>query len=161
MDKKIRQVETCRIFWQGRKDSILARTARSVFRGSDSPPDCHSLPLPFDSFRPTTHKKRRDDLSHLVFFWQGRKDSNPRPMVLETSTLPTELHPFKQGYYIKLVGVCQGVLKKIVFFLAFCAVWGVLSIYHAEGFVKFCARQGGTLDALGKGACRVGVLYVF
>ena len=26
-------------------------------------------------------------------FWQGQKDLNPRPMVLETSTLPTELYP--------------------------------------------------------------------
>ena len=25
--------------------------------------------------------------------WQGRQDSNPRPMVLETTTLPAELHP--------------------------------------------------------------------
>ena len=38
---------------------------------------------------------KKFDKSKLVeFFWQGRKDSNPRPMVLETSTLPTELHPF-------------------------------------------------------------------
>ena len=27
----------------------LARTTRSVFRGSNSPPDCYSLPLPFES----------------------------------------------------------------------------------------------------------------
>ncbi len=27
-------------------------------------------------------------------FWQGQKDLNPRPMVLETSTLPTELYPY-------------------------------------------------------------------
>ena len=37
------------IFWWSIGDLILARTARSVFRGSDSPPDCHSLPLPFKS----------------------------------------------------------------------------------------------------------------
>ena len=35
--------------WCTSRDSILARTARSVFRGSDSPPDCHSLPLPSKS----------------------------------------------------------------------------------------------------------------
>src|SRR6185312_7457372 len=26
--------------------------------------------------------------------WQGRRDSNPRPSVLETDALPAELHPF-------------------------------------------------------------------
>ena len=45
-------------------------------------------------------------------FWQGRKDSNPRPMVLETSTLPTELHPYAPVYYTKLFLVCQVVLEK-------------------------------------------------
>ena len=82
-----------------------------VARGRKRPPEVCSVPLVL-RVRPPTHKKRRDDIRHLVFFWQGRKASNPRPMVLETSTLPTELHPFKQRYYIKLVGVCQGVLKK-------------------------------------------------
>ena len=27
--------------------------------------------------------------------WQGRRDSNPRPSVLETDALPTELHPYR------------------------------------------------------------------
>jgi hypothetical protein len=26
--------------------------------------------------------------------WQGRQDSNPRPTVLETAALPTELRPY-------------------------------------------------------------------
>ena len=26
--------------------------------------------------------------------WQGQKDSNPRPSVLETDALPTELYPY-------------------------------------------------------------------
>ena len=46
MDKKIRQCETCRIFWQGQKDSILARTARSVFHGRGRPPEVRSVPFP-------------------------------------------------------------------------------------------------------------------
>ena len=29
--------------------------------------------------------------------WQGRRDSNSRPTVLETVALPTELHPFING----------------------------------------------------------------
>ena len=29
---------------------------------------------------------------------QGRKDSNPRHLVLETNVLPTELHPYTVGH---------------------------------------------------------------
>ena len=45
-DKKIRQVETCRIFWQGLEDLILARTTRSVFHGRGRPPEVRSVPFP-------------------------------------------------------------------------------------------------------------------
>jgi hypothetical protein len=38
---------------------------------------------------PTTHLL-------TVFDWQGRRDLNPQPLVLETSALPIELHPFKK-----------------------------------------------------------------
>ena len=30
-----------------------------------------------------------------LLFWQGQKESNPQPMVLETTTLPIELCPYK------------------------------------------------------------------
>ena len=33
----------------------------------------------------------------LIFAWQGQKDSNPRPSVLETDALPTELYPFRRA----------------------------------------------------------------
>ena len=58
----------------------------------------------------------------IRYFWQGRKDSNPRPMVLETSTLPTELYPCVQffcnaQYYIIDLSKLQALLqKKIKFF---------------------------------------------
>ena len=29
-------------------------------------------------------------------FWQGQKDSNPQPTVLETATLPVELYPYER-----------------------------------------------------------------
>ncbi len=29
--------------------------------------------------------------------WQGRRESNPQPTVLETATLPIELHPYSRG----------------------------------------------------------------
>ena len=32
-----------------------------------------------------------------LFKWQGRRDSNSRPTVLETVALPTELHPYGAG----------------------------------------------------------------
>ena len=35
-----------------------------------------------------------------VFPWQGHKDLNPEPTVLETAALPIELYP-----YMKLVGL--------------------------------------------------------
>ena len=30
----------------------------------------------------------------LEYEWQGQKDLNPQPMVLETTTLPIELYPY-------------------------------------------------------------------
>ena len=44
---------------------------------------------------PTIKEKGTDRFHDLfLFLWQGQKDLNPRPMVLETSTLPTELYPY-------------------------------------------------------------------
>ena len=42
----------------------------------------------------TAKKKTPDTLSGV---WQGKKASNPRPTVLETAALPTELFPYKIG----------------------------------------------------------------
>ena len=33
-------------------------------------------------------------LSESVVFWQGHKDLNPEPTVLETAALPIELYPY-------------------------------------------------------------------
>ena len=33
----------------------------------------------------------------VLFSWQGKKASNPRPTVLETAALPAELFPYKIG----------------------------------------------------------------
>ena len=33
-------------------------------------------------------------LSKLAVFWQGHKDLNPEPTVLETAALPIELYPY-------------------------------------------------------------------
>ena len=37
--------------------------------------------------------------------WQGRRVSNPRPTVLETVALPTELHPYCCGPIAKAMGI--------------------------------------------------------
>ena len=40
--------------------------------------------------------QRQSALSSLknILFWQGHRDSNPGPTVLETVALPTELYPY-------------------------------------------------------------------
>ena len=45
-----------------------------------------------------------------MFYWQGHKDLNPEPTVLETAALPIELYPYmKKGRTLsKLVGL-QGL----------------------------------------------------
>lgn len=40
-------------------------------------------------------KSNRDPKAAVRFWWQGQKESNPQPMVLETTTLPVELYPYK------------------------------------------------------------------
>ena len=39
-----------------------------------------------------------------LFFWQGHKDLNPEPTVLETAALPIELYPYlykrHMSYYL-------------------------------------------------------------
>ena len=45
--------------------------------------------------RQTSFKKRTFvGRQKCVFCWQGQEDSNPRPTVLETGTLPAELYPY-------------------------------------------------------------------
>ena len=53
-----------------------------------------------NAFRHFAWVLRRDSIQRKAprkiprcFSWQGQKDLNPRPLVLETSTLPTELYP--------------------------------------------------------------------
>ena len=80
---------------------ISALLRSSVFRGSDNTLCCHSLPLPFESSPNCIPAKRKSPRkTWTLSFWQGREDSNPRPTVLETGTLPTELHPYALVYYI-------------------------------------------------------------
>src|ERR1051325_5262759 len=40
--------------------------------------------------------RRNRPLCHLSGAWQGGRDSNPQPTVLETATLPIELPPYSR-----------------------------------------------------------------
>ena len=67
-----------------------------VARGRKRPPEVCSVPLVL-RVRPPTHKKRRDDLSHLVFFGRGgrTRTHDPwfwRPVLYQLSYTP--MHPY-------------------------------------------------------------------
>ena len=44
-----------------------------------------------------THKKDTNEGAFSVKYWQGHKDLNPEPTVLETAALPIELYPYMVG----------------------------------------------------------------
>jgi hypothetical protein len=46
-----------------------------------------------DALRPAFFTKEKSGLLSTPVKWQGRRDSNTQPMVLETTTLPIELLP--------------------------------------------------------------------
>ena len=57
-------------------------------------------------------------------FWQGQEDSNPRPTVLETGTLPAELYPCVRfsrnaNYYTTVFWKLQYLFKIFFCFLRF------------------------------------------
>ena len=63
----------------------------SVSRGSDSPPDCHSLPLPFlPLISPKTKSRPQGSAFH---FGSGLRGSNPPPPPWQGGALPNELNP--------------------------------------------------------------------
>ena len=45
-----------------------------------------------------------------VFIWQGHKDLNPEPTVLETAALPIELYPYIQSM-VGLRGLEPGTVR--------------------------------------------------
>ena len=64
ISKKLSHPQGMREF-SGAANGIRVSPAGSVFRGSDSPPDCHSLPLPSKSHE---HKRRHAHEGHTAFF---------------------------------------------------------------------------------------------
>ena len=45
--------------------------------------------------------------------WQGQQDSNPRPSVLETDALPTELYPFRRTRHLPETGAQRNNFHKL------------------------------------------------
>ena len=55
-------------------------------------------------------EKNGNRITITVLFWQGHKDLNPEPTVLETAALPIELYPYIQkGEGLKLTGGPSGI----------------------------------------------------
>ena len=100
-------------------------------RGSDSPPDCHSLPRSSSPSILYPTKQIRDSLRYPLFVWQGQKDSNPRHPVLETGVLPTELYPYI--LYSNIIShcfrFCKPFLKKSYFYLRIIFKKGILTYF--------------------------------
>ena len=70
------------VFWSKRRDSILARTARSVFHGRGRPPEVRSAP--FSLRIPCVIKQKKIYRKGIPSFtWSKRRDSNPRSPVPE------------------------------------------------------------------------------
>ncbi len=68
-------------------------------------------------------------------FWQGQEDSNPRPTVLETGTLPTELYPCIVKCIIPhIFSFCNRFLKNNKKFFAHCP----LTTVHCPLFTDNC-----------------------
>ena len=104
--QSVAALNTVKVYCHVSRSTFFLRTTAAQIvqikpRTANSPPDCHSLPLPFESSPNCIPAKRKSPRkTWTLSFWQGREDSNPRPTVLETGTLPTELHPYALVYYI-------------------------------------------------------------
>ena len=87
---KIKKDRQKRSFWSKRRDSILARTARSVFHGRGRPPEVRSVPFPLRV--PCSIKQKKICRKSISSFtWSKRRDSNPRSPVPETGAIPPSL----------------------------------------------------------------------
>ena len=103
-----------------RKSALLADPNASRFGtrlrtacAKNMPPACFlnaCRPLGFQVLLLQLIKKQDSYLiGNCLIFWQGQKDLNPRPAVLETVILPTELYPcVVLCYYNGFLFYCQG-----------------------------------------------------
>ena len=123
------QRDCVRLFsWQGREDSVssLRRKAEflisallrsSVFRGSDSPPDCHSLPLPFKSRQIKTQKNTA--YRSMPYFWCEKRDLNPYGVTTRPSNVRVCQFRHSRVTYIiilRLLKMSIPFLKKVIIY---------------------------------------------
>ena len=108
-----------------RETGVLSRARRpAVIRGSDSPPDCHSLPL---LLRPPQHYKKEKQ-SEDCFSWCGKRGSNPYGKTTRPSNV--RVCQFRHSrdnliHYTRKIKNCQGG----------CEILFILSL--RTGFRKF------------------------
>ncbi len=82
--------------------------------------------------------KQKASRKTCFLFWQGREDSNPRPTVLETGTLPTELHPCIQRLTLYHIPSHFAIpfLKIFLFFYFPLSLYIFLFLYNCSPSLK-------------------------
>ena len=106
------------LFWccTKRKYSKQKNQLAIIFRQGSSSPSFTA----FSEQIPPQSKKKEPETSRFRPLWQGQEDSNPRPTVLETGTLPAELYPCAANhcvhYYITSRGKLQALFAIFLFF---------------------------------------------
>ncbi len=134
--------------FSGGEKGIRPPLRRRPGRGSDMPPACHSLPLPFESLFPIS-KRSSHPCGVTASFWRRERDSNPCPGI---ARLPHfECGPFD------LLGIspCRpdiiqdaGVKSKRRFFHLFTYN---LHLYLYNSIDKVCSRCYTVAMRKGKG----------
>ena len=94
-------------------NSVLRFTITPVAKNMQS--YAYFLNAPFSSL---SKLKYHPTPMRQMVFWQGKRDSNPQPAVLETVTLPLSHSPKRLHYYILKSSSSQ--TKKAVFFILIC-----------------------------------------
>ena len=110
--------------WQGQEDIERPRLAASrSLRGQSAiglQKLCFCLRFARIHHCPHTADTKRHRQMSVSFCIQGQEDSNPRPTVLETGTLPAELYPHATWVlYHKKIGLARGFWKKDKMFFHF------------------------------------------
>ena len=100
----------------GRNDAMFAPMCRQahIIREANIIGEANIICRRQTSFKKRTFVGRQK----CVFCWQGQEDSNPRPTVLETGTLPAELYPCMTNVPIisHFILFCNTFFKKIVYY---------------------------------------------
>ena len=134
----------------------MPQSAIFVFRWFESSHRLKNPEMHLQNFKKLQSRKKRRNLSISPFFscfrgciffdhssWQGQEDSNPRPTVLETGTLPAELYPCirrirRASYYITFASEKQPLFA--IFLLLLFLESHVLLLGRSSVLLFFAAR---------------------